>query len=343
MSRRIVASALGTVLAVGMFLLPGVAEARGKRGGCGQCGGPCGVATAGPMSAPCQSFETVERTVYVPQMVTERRVVNSVVCEPEVRQRTVTVMRRVPETRTINQDVTVMVPEQRTKTVQYTVKRPVWREVSQEYTVFVPHQVRHTGVRKVCRPVQVQETRTICRDAGHWEERPVMASYGCGGGNQGCGQGGYGCGKGGGYGCGAPAQYNGGCGVQRVWVSNVIREQVPVTVWRNQVMEEPYERMVTVKRPETRTRQIRVCEIVPEQMSREVTYTVNVPTRQTRSYNVTTVRCVPEERVINETVMVPRTVQREVDVQVCRMVPKQVVHRVPVYHGCPTGGAHGCY
>src|SRR5688572_6504805 len=53
----------------------------------------------------------VERTILVPQWVTEKRVVNVTRCRPELRERVVTVYRCVPETRQVTREYTVMVPE----------------------------------------------------------------------------------------------------------------------------------------------------------------------------------------------------------------------------------------
>ena len=57
----------------------------------------------------------VERTVMVPQWVTERRTINVTRSRPEERERIVTVYRCVPETRQVTREFTVMVPETRTR------------------------------------------------------------------------------------------------------------------------------------------------------------------------------------------------------------------------------------
>ena len=101
-------------------------------------------------------------------MVPETRTVNVTECRPEVKQRMVTYHKPVTETRQVTDNITVLVRQQRSRTVEYTVCKPVWHEVDQQYTVCVPHQERRQGIRKVCRSVQVQETRTVCRDEGHW-------------------------------------------------------------------------------------------------------------------------------------------------------------------------------
>ena len=133
--------------------------------------------------------------------------------------------------------------------------------------------------------------------------------------------------------------YDAGCApvvtqhVHRVWRPQIVTEQVPVTVWRSQMSDEPYEYNVTVYRPEPRVQKRRVCEYVNEPQSREVKYTVCVPQQRESVRNVTTYRTVVEQRTQHYTVQVPYTVQKEVEVMVCRSVPKQVLYRVPVNVG----------
>ncbi len=294
-------------------LIPAISFARGR---------PCSHAGCTTCSSHCVGYETVEKTIMVPTTVTEMRTVNVVECRPEVQQRTITTYKHVPETKAVTRHYTVMVPEQRSRVETYTVCKPVWKEVTQEYIVPVPHQVKKQGVRTVCRPVEVQETRTVCEDQGHWEERDCSgpcndrACLRC-------------CQKG----C---CCICGGTGKHKVWVPQIVTKDVPFTVCRNELVQEPYEYYVTVCKPEKKTRQVRVCDYVHEKQSREVNYTVCVPKTETKTENVTTYRCVAEPKVIDVTVMVPHTVEKQVPVRVCRMVPKQVVCKVPVYAPCPT-------
>src|SRR5688572_21038216 len=176
-------------------------------------GGP-GVGS-GPESC---GYRLVERTVQVPTIVTERRVINVTECRSEVRERTITVRKLVPETRQVRDVYTVMMPVTQTRIETYHVRVPVWREVVQDVTVQVPSLEVRQGTRKVCRPIQVQETQCVTRDQGHWEEVPVC----CGGYDA----------------TGAPAVAQ---QVHRVWKPNLVTEQVPVTVWRTETVEEPYE------------------------------------------------------------------------------------------------------
>jgi hypothetical protein len=281
----------------------------------------------------CQNYQIVHKTIYVPQMVPEKRVVYQTVCQPEVHERVVTVYRQVPETHQVTQNYTVMVPQQHTRTEHYTVCRPVWSEVQQTHHVCIPQIEPRKGIRNVCRPVQVQETRTITRNVCDWEE--VACDGSCGG---------YGSvvQKGGDVVQNDASQkgavQKGGCGgTHRVLRNHCVTEQVPVTVWRTEVHQEEYVYHVTTYRTEPRTRTVRVCNYVQEKASRDVTYTVCVPEQRTRTCNVTTYRTVSEPQTQRYTVMVPHTVQQEVTVMVCHMVPQQVTCTVPVY-GC----GHGC-
>jgi hypothetical protein len=283
-------------------------------------GRPCRNAGCTTCSSHCIGYETVEKTILVPTTVTELRTVQVVECRPEVQQRTITTYKNVPETKAVTRHYTVMVPEQHSRTETYTVCTPVWKEVTQQYVVSVPHQETKHGVRSVCRPVQVQETRTVCEDHGHWEEHACpgpcydRACLRC-------------CQRG----C---CCICGGTSAHKVWVPQVVKKDVLVTVCRNELVQEPYDYVVTVCKPETKTRQVKVCDYVREQKSREVTYTVCVPKTETKTENVTTYKCVAEPKVVNVTVMVPHTVEKQIPVQVCRMIPKQVVCKVPIYAPC---------
>ena len=279
-----------------------------------QACGHCGVSW-------CTGCQLVERTVMVPTMVPETRVVCATEYRCEVRERPVTVCRCVPETRQVKQTYTVMVPQVQTREEKCMVAVPVWEEVQQTYTVCVPQQEMRQGTRTVCKPVQVQETRTVCRDTGHWEETTCYRT--CATMMRGC-LGWFGC-------CG-------GCAVvactQMAWVPNVVTEEVPVTVCKYETVEEPYQYAVTVYKQEQRTRPVKVCRYVNQERTRQVQYTVCVPQQRECVQNVTTYKMVAEQQVQKCTVMVPYTVQREVQVMVCKMVPQQVVCRVPVRYTC---------
>jgi hypothetical protein len=293
----------------------------------------------------CQTYQTVEKTIYVPQMVQENRIINETICEPEVRERMVTVCRQVPETRQVTENFTVMVPQQRRGTQNYVVCRPVWSEVEQSYTVCIPQTEVRKGVRSVCRPVQVQEMRTVTRNVCVWEDVPCDGS--CGGYSTVVQKGDFDAAQKGAVQKGGETvvQKSAGCGsVHRVMRNQCVTEQVPVNVCRNEIHQEEYQYNVTTYRSEVRKRMVRVCNYVNEKQSREVTYTVCVPEQRSQVRNVTTYRTVSEQQAQKYTVMVPRTVQREVVVTVCHMVPQQVTCTVPVLapaYGCG-GHFHGC-
>jgi hypothetical protein len=249
-------------------------------------------------------------------MFAESRMVSAIEYSCEVQQRPVTVMRCVPEVHQVQQSFTVMVPKTRVRQQVCMVSRPVVEEVQQRYLECVPEQVVRQGVRTVCRPVQVQEMRTVCRDLGHWEQ---AASYSKAPHRLGC----LGI-----FACGACAPVV--CCTQMVWVPNIVEEQVPVTVCRMEMVQQPYQFVTTVYRQVPRTRVVQVCRYVPEQQVREVTEVICVPERRERLCNVTTYRQVAEQVMQQCRVMVPHRVEKEVQVMVCRMVPRQVCCKVPV-------------
>lgn len=328
------------VAAMLVFVVVDRADAGGGYAGGGYAdGGYADCVSSGP------SYQTVQKTIYVPQMVPETRIVTQTICEPEVRERVVTIHRQVPETRQVTQNFTVMVPQQRTRTVNYVVRKPVWNDVQQTYHVSIPQTEPRTGVRSVCRPVQVQETRTVTRNVGGWEEVPCDGS--CGGYGHVVQKGDYDASQKGAVQKGGESvvQKGAGCGgTHRVYRTHCVTEEVPVTVWKNEVHQEQYTYNVTTYRSEPRTRTVRVCNYVSETASREVTYTVCVPEQRSRTVNVTTYKTIAEPQTQRYTVMVPRTVQREVTVMVCQMIPQQVTCTVPVYAGGYGGGGHhrGC-
>src|SRR5690606_36776910 len=92
------------------------------------------------------------------------------------------------------------------------------------------------------------------------------ASYGYGyGASYAPSYGGSACGA---YGC-QPAVgsygYSTACGSRSVWVPNIVQRPVQVTVNKWVQETQPYEYQVTLYRPETRTRNVPVCEMVTEQ------------------------------------------------------------------------------
>ena len=375
-------------LLVALALLVGVPTSTEA---CRSCGKPACVSCCQPSCN--QGCQTVERTVLVPTWTTETRTVTATECRPETRERTVTVFKQVPETKTVERTCTVMVPETRTKQVsycvnvpttrevteeytvrvprfenvsrEYQVRVPVWSEEQREYTVLVPHRETREGTRRVVQCVPVKKTRTVCRDRGHWEEQPADC---CG---ASCGQ----------TACATPCCEADPCGCcesrrsarrakvasrralrksccepSKVWVPNIVREEVEVTVLKRECVDQPFTYAVTVCKPETRTRTVKLCsftcetrtatqrvchwdnetrtrtrqitECNLETRTKDVNYTVCVPKTETRTEEVTVLKCVPEDKTVQFTVMVPHQVEREVQVRVCKMVPKTIQTQV---------------
>jgi len=358
----------------------------GKRGCRTYAGGHCDACAA---HAPEPTY--VEKTVYVPKWVKEKRVVTRTEYRTEQRERRYTVYKCVPEVHEETRHYTVMVPHERTKDVEYTVCKPVWetvtkkyhvkvpvwseeqydyhvrvpvwRDVEKTYTVMVPHREKRTGTRTVCRVVPVTKTRTVRRDHGHWEERHYeVPCHGC----SGCGYSGV-CHSGGcypGHGCTAQCVPCTRTVCKRVWVPNIVEEEVEYTCYKKVYDEQPYDYYVTVCRPEQRTRVHKVCDYktetrtgtrkvcryqtevrekthkvcrhVTETRTRQVHYTEWLPEKREKTVQVTKYKRVPEERVSTYRVKVPYRVEKEVEVSVCRRVPKKIM--VPVYDGCTAGG-----
>ena len=308
--------------------------------GCGGCA-PCD-----PCATPCGEVHYVQKTVYTPQWTTETRTINVTEYVQQQKETTRTVYRCVPETQQIQRHCVVMVPEVRTKVVpvtyckpvcrqverQVTVQVPTWTQQERQYTVMVPHLETRQGVRQVCKWVEEPVTQTVQKDCGHWDVQMVQVPchtkrWCC---RRGCAS------------CCDPCCVPMRTVCQRVWVPNIVEEEVTVTVCRSQVVEEPYEYQVTVCEPETRSCTVNVCqmkcevrtvkcmvtdyETVSEQ--RQVCYTVCVPQKREWTETVTHYRQVAEEVPCTVTVCVPQQVERQVQVQCCQMVAQTI--QVPV-------------
>jgi hypothetical protein len=226
-------------------------------------------------------------TILVPQVVLERRTVDVTEYRTEICERPVTIQKFVPETRTVRDLHVEMVTEVERRVETCVDYIPVWREVEREVRVLVPTVEKRTGTRRVCRRVQIEELCPQTVDRGEWVE-----------------------------------VVDGDC-VQRVWKPELVTEQVPVLVWRNVIVDEPYEYSAVVHRPETRTIQVRVCGYVKQERQREFEVTTCVPRGRELVRNVSTYRTEKEQGVEQIPVLVPYTVQKEIDVPVCRLVPQK--------------------
>ncbi len=294
----------------------------------------CQPACAPACQPACQPAVTcVQKTIMVPCWVTEMRKVTCVELVPEEREVTVNVVKWVPETKMVERTRTTWVLETRTKEVKSVVCRPVWKTEVCEYTVMVPKIEKVQGTRKVCKMVPVTETRKICVDEGHWEERPcepvcgicrhchrrvrVVQSAACCPPANACEPA-----------CAAPKPV---C-VCKVWVPNPVVKEIQVTCMKPQWVEEPCEYTKCTWVPEKRTREVKRCVWERQECVRQVTYSVCVPRTVVETVPVTVCKKVCEPVVKKCTVMVPRCVEKEVPVRVRKMVPKTVT--VPCRPSC---------
>ncbi len=300
-------------------------------GGCGDCGiGGCGDYGCASDYSDCHACGdsgcggVVTRTVMVPHIEYETRIVKVTKYRPETRERTITVYKRVPRTREVTKQYRVMVPESKTKIVHYTTFKRVWETREKQYTVCVPRKVVKDGVRTVCQTVPVHDTVTVCEDHGHWESTADSCGdcgVSCG---SGCGRrfGGFGLFRRGGCGASCGTSCDSGCGM--TWFPNLVQREVPVTRYRRELVQVPYQYTATVYDREARTKTVRVPRCIPEKREKEVHYTAYRPETRTKTYQVTEYDCVPSQQVKTYQVMVPYVEEREVQVPVCRMVPREV-------------------
>jgi hypothetical protein len=145
---------------------------------------------------------------------------------------------------------------------------------------------------------------------------------------------------------------------RQVWVPNLVQKPITCTVMRPQMFAEKYTYLVNLCRAEQRTQTCNVVDMVPEQQTRQVPYTVCVPKTQTVTVNqpqwsdepysyvvtlcrpeVRTQTCnvvdmVPEQqsRQVSDVVCVPKveTRQRQVTVLKCVPVQQTQTYQVPV-------------
>ncbi len=186
------------------------------RASCGKCG-DCETTVSSDCGTPYTT-----KTIVVPQRVMETRMVDVTTMQPETRECTVTVTKCVPREETRTRKVTKRVPREVMKT--------------QKYTVCVPYTEEVTATLTVCQRVPVTTMRTVTKDMGSYQcvTREVAANP-CGGyaKNTGCGGCGSPCGRCAPSGCTRTVQ-------RRVWVPNIVTEQVPCTTYTIQQVEQPY-------------------------------------------------------------------------------------------------------
>lgn len=246
---------------------------------------------------PRTTYKTVTKTIMVPQTVLETREVQSIEYRDEIRERSYTVYDQVPETRQVTTQHTVMVPETRQRTETYSVQVPFVREVPQNYTVEKVHTETRTGTRQICKCVPKTEMRTTIT-GGEVIKRSVDSP-------------------------------NGGVKVQTVVVGGT-KTQEPVTVMRQQTIQQTYTYNVSVPRTETHTRMLKQTDYRSETRTREVPEVIQVPKIDTRTHNVTEMKSVPRQKTDRYTERVPHVVTKQIQVPVTRTVAQQITEQVPV-------------
>ncbi|MGQ9769357.1 MAG: hypothetical protein ACUVQG_02270 [Thermogutta sp.] len=276
-----------------------------------------------PASQP--AVTCVQKTIMMPQWVIEMRKVRRIERVPQECEVTVNVVKWVPETKMVEQKFTEWVMEPQTKEVRCVTYRPVWKTEVHEYTVMVPKLEKVQGTRKVCKMVPVTETRKICVDEGHWEDRPCEPVGGicrhchrrvrtaC---NPPCGPATDAC---------APVKPACVC---KVWVPNPVVKEIQVTCLKPQWVEEPFEYTKCTWVPEKRTREVKRCVWECQESVKQITYNVCVPRTVVKQVPVTVCKKVCEPVTKKYIVMVPQCVEKAVPVRVRKMVPQTIT--VPV-------------
>jgi len=365
---------VGFCMAASLLLVGSLAQA-GSSCGCGTAATPLYTGCATSIASPCcgtvvndccaVTYQT--RTVYRTEWVTEMR---RVMCTEYQRQEQVvdvTVYERVPRVEKRTRTYNVMVPKEEIRQVTYTVCDPVVEtieqtvhvckpymdEIEQHYVEYVTTPEVRQGTRMVPQYYEEDVTYTVCRDMGSWEcrtyEVPVASGGGFGGGGRlfggcrlrHCGGRGNNC-------CPDPCAAIDCCTpctrtvTCRVWVPNIVHEELVKKVRRCKMVPEQFEytvnvctpvkksRMVQVQRTKMvpEVRHVNVTRMVPRQVVKDVKYCTMVCETRSEECEVTVYDCVP--RVVQRTcvVMVPVQVEREVPVRVCRRVACEV--QVPV-------------
>lgn len=257
-------------------------------------------AYAASVSAGEGKSKLVEKTICVPQIVMERRVVQVVECRPVYHECPVTVVNRIPETTWVDETTCVLNPERRTRVECYKICVPIIERRDITYCASEPVHCKTPCTRCVCKPMPVKVNRTVCVDEGCWKETPVCKSP---------------CKPD----CGQPC-------VKKEWIPKPVQKEVCVTVWKPKWIEEKYDKITTTMKCANRTSTVNVVTgYRSECKTREVTYTACVPTTVTKQVPVTTYKCIEIPYTRRTCVMVPHCVEKEIMVPVCRMVKKTIL------------------
>ena len=303
-------------------------------------------------SVPVEEERVCLETVYVPK--TETKTVEYTVSVPVKEMKTKEYKTTVPVWTEEEEKYTVKVPEIVEVTETYTVKVPVVEEVECEYTVMVPQAEKRTVMRNVCNVVPVEKTRTLkhCvpilatklvdRDYGHWETKVVEADC-CGAGRccSGCGR----------CCCAGPK-----VACKRVWVPNVVKEEVTCVKEQYQTQEVkylayesspeqvPYECVSICYKPEKRKGTRKVVKYTNETRTRkrpDVQYKDEVRTRtkkvlsfreETRTETYPVIRHDKETRTkeVSYTVKVPEQREKKYTVTRYDCVPEKKLEKYTV-------------
>lgn len=305
-----------SALVIGSLVMVNPAEAGRRHRGC-RSGGGCDTGCAPTVDCvsqtPAPEPVTVTKTIMVPQTVYETMTVSVPVWKPVTRTKTITVYRNVPKTRDVTRTVTVYVNVPQTRTETYFVNMPTWKDVTRDVTIMVPSVEEREGTRRVCKHVMVTENRNVCRDQGSYETRTYTDCCGC---SRTC----------------------------KVWVPNIVQEEVSVQVCKPEISEETYTYHVRVCKPVTEQRTFKVCEMVREEKSREVQF-VSVEAQQVeKTFTEHYSERVAEEQEVSYTENVQETQERQVKVAKCQMVPKEVTYTYYPNQGCGHAqqGCGGC-
>lgn len=183
----------------------------------------------------------------------------------------------VPVWEEVDREFTVKVPYTEKVERILTVCVPYRQAVERTYVQMVPHQEKRTGVRKVSKCIPERKLCTVKRDFGHWAIKCVEVPRDpCQNTAAGCGNCGSCCKQ---PCCSAPRIVK-----RRVWVPDVRTRQVPVTTYRVETKDVPYECMVTVCRAEQRKKTVNVVRYKTEE--RKVTVPVTRFREETRTCKV---------------------------------------------------------
>jgi hypothetical protein len=304
--------------------------------------------------APCCPL--LAETCYVPapvqcltpQTVIEKQIRTVTRYRNENRERRVTVYRQVPETKTVNEEYTVMVPQSRSRTVDVTVKQPVAQNIELRTTTMTPFTDTRQTTQTVCRMIPVQQERTVCEVVypGCPQQSPAAGSPSTENrprdpfrnvaytrtasddrdpnapppANQPANQSsanqspsGAACES-----CGTSA-----CGTCTACCPQFVRRVVKVTCMQPISEQQTVEYPVTRFEPSVQARAISYNLLEPRTETRVEEYTVDVPEMRTRTREVTVMRTVPVEKKEQYQVTVPYKQRIEVSVPCVRWVPAE--------------------